>query len=365
MGSAKGLYIHVPYCFKKCNYCNFVSYPVSKAKLDFDSYIEILKNEIRSYKGNKINTIYIGGGTPSLLKIEHITNIVKSIEENLIIENLDEFTIEINPYNFNIDYIESLKNIGIDRFSFGFQSFDNEKLRILGRLHRKNDLMEIKKHRRKINNFSIDLIFGLKNDYKLIEKEIKQLMEFEPDHLSIYNLKVEKNTRIFEMLENNRVELDNDQNQSKTYNFINNYLAKNDYNHYEISNYAKKNKRAKHNLKYWNFNEYIGVGLSASGYLNNILYTNYDSFNNYQTDNFRKIERKIDKNQERYYKIMMGLRLKQGVQLKENEYNKLKNIFKRKKLKGYFNFSKNRLSIKEKYFFISNSLIGRVVNNLF
>ena len=361
----KGLYIHIPFCFKKCNYCNFSSFPISKVKPDIDSYLKILKSEIENYSGNKVNTVYIGGGTPSLLKVKHVESIIQSINDNFIIDKLDEFTIEINPYNFNIEYIESLKNIGIDRFSFGFQSFDNEKLQKLGRLHRKCDLEEIKKYRKRIGNLSLDLIFGLKKDYKSIEKELENLLEFKPDHLSIYNLKVEKNTPLFNMLENNKINLDSDENQSKTYRLINNYLSSKGFNHYEISNYSKKGKESKHNLKYWNFKDYIGIGLAASGYLNNVLYTNYDSFENYKTGKYKKLEQIIDEKQKRYYKIMMGLRLKKGVKLKDKEYDIIKNFLKNKKLEKYFILNNKELAIKEKHFFISNSLIGKIVNKLF
>ncbi|TYB31600.1 MAG: radical SAM family heme chaperone HemW [Candidatus Mcinerneyibacterium aminivorans] len=361
----KGLYIHIPLCFKKCNYCNFVSYPISKVKFKITDYIKTLKKEMKEFENEKIDTVYIGGGTPSLLDPEEIENIVSGIKQNFKVSGLEEFTIEINPFDFNIENIRKMQKSGINRFSFGFQSFDNNKLEKLGRIHRRRDLENIKKYREEFNNFSLDLIFGLKNDIKLIESELRKLIEFNPQHISIYNLKVEKNTKIFKMLENNKIELDNEDAQSKTYSYINRLLKENGYNHYEISNYAKKGFESKHNLKYWRFKPYIGLGVSASGYYDNILYTNYSSYDKYKNNGYKSIQKEIKKVQKRYFRIMMGLRLKEGVILNKEEYSIIRKFFDKNNLDKYFIFRNKRISIKEKYFFISNSLIGRILDELF
>lgn len=361
----RGLYIHIPFCFKKCNYCNFVSYPISESDINIREYLNFLLEEMKLYQNEEIDTIYIGGGTPSLLSSKDFKFIIDGINKNFVINDLKEFTVEINPYDFKIDYIKKLKELGIDRFSFGFQSFNNDKLMKLGRLHRLKDLEFIKKNRNLFENFSIDLIFGLKKDLKLMEKELNKLLEYEPEHISIYNLKVEKKTKLFKMLENNKIKLDNEDKQSKTYSYINKTLKKNGYNHYEISNYAKKNRKSIHNLKYWKFNEYIGLGISSSGYCKNKLYTNYNSFKKYKNNKFKKSEKIISKDEKRYYKIMMGLRLKEGVELTKKESKILKKFITDYNLSKYFNIEGRDISIKEKYFFISNSLIGKLLDKLF
>jgi len=353
-----GLYIHIPFCEKKCYYCNFYSITGFSQNI-VDKYFDRLKEELSEYNSEEIDSIYLGGGTPSVIAYEKYFDLMSYLESNFTLD-LKEFTFEYNPIHFDIDYLNKIYDLGVTRISFGVQSFIDKKLELLGRLHRFSDLKKIFKNRDLFKNISIDLIFGLKKDFRLIKKDLNYIKKLEPEHLSIYNLKVEKNTRLYEMIKKGEVSLQNENEEAETYEYINRFLKRNGYKHYEISNYCLDDFYSIHNLKYWHFDDFIGIGVSAAGYYKNKYYKNHDSIKRYLENGYHAHEESIDKNMKEYYKIIMGLRLEQGIKLSDNRIIKLK----KSRVNKFIEIKNKRVSIKEKYFFISNSIINEITELL-
>ena len=355
----KGLYIHIPFCNKICNYCDFpkmVSSDSNKTK-----YIKRLKEEIIYRKKDlcDIDTVYIGGGTPNSLSIELLDELLDFIKD--YIKNSKEATIELNPDLINIDQINLFKKYGINRISLGVESFNDNHLKTLGRTHTKeivyNKIKLLKENG--FNNINVDLIFGLPNEtLNDIKFNLDCIKELNINHLSYYSLILEDKTIFAYLLENKKIELLDDDLVADMYEFINEYMYEIGFNHYEISNYSKNGYESKHNLLYWNEEEYVGVGLGASGFINHYRYTNFKTlkayFNNYTEDKIF-----ISKDEEKNEFFMLGLRMINGVNLGDyiNKYNSnpfedfnLNNLIE----KGLLELNDNQLRIPKDKLFIAN-----------
>ncbi|MFA6708208.1 MAG: radical SAM family heme chaperone HemW [Fusobacterium sp.] len=272
------IYIHIPFCVKKCNYCDFLSFKSDEETIE--KYVVNLIKEIKLYPKYSYDTVYFGGGTPSLLKGEQIKRILKTLNIN----DDAEVTLELNPKTANREKITAFKNAGINRLSIGIQSFNDNFLKKLGRIHNIQEGINIYKEARKIgfNNISLDLMFSLPGEnIEDVKMDMKKLIELSPEHFSIYSLIWEPGTKFYEKLKKGEYkETDNDL-EADMYEYIINYAKKNSYCHYEISNFCKKGYEARHNTKYWRNKEYVGVGLGASGYLDKIRYKNQVKFSSY------------------------------------------------------------------------------------
>ena len=283
---AKSAYIHIPFCKRKCNYCAFTSFAALNL---IDDYVKKLILEIKHfYDGTPLETLYFGGGTPSLLNIKHIEKILKLFK----FSNSPEITIEVNPDSVDLNYFAALKDIGINRISIGVQSFDDDVLRAIGRIHTSNRAKDTVYLAQDVGFVSIDLIYGLpmpdspeyrgkntkKHHLKLWENTLEDALALDVEHISLYGLKIEDNT-IFS--KNPPKALPDEDLQADMYEFAIEYLSKN-YELYEVSNFAKSKKYySKHNLNYWNEGSYYGFGVSAAGFLNNIRYQNTKNFREY------------------------------------------------------------------------------------
>ena len=352
-----GLYIHTPFCVHKCPYCAFYSEVIDDQKI-YEKYFDAVLREAVSYNGYTIDTLYFGGGTPSILPVGILGRFLEKV--SLIFAfSLKEMTIEINPIHFSEKYIKELKKLGFNRFSLGIQSFNNKKLKLLGRLHNTDDIERIMKARSLLDNFSIDLMFGFKDDFKLIESEFKMIKELSPTHLSIYNLKIEKGTSFYELKKRNKLPLVGEDMEAVLFEKISKSSEKLGYEHYEVSNFALKGYKSLHNLKYWHFDEYIGLGASASGYIDNLLYKNNCSIADYLNGKYNREIEKLGDKDKRYYQLIMGLRLKEGVLLREDE---LEHDFS--EIKEFIEIKEKRLKIKKKHFFILNEIILKIIDIL-
>jgi oxygen-independent coproporphyrinogen-3 oxidase len=223
------------------------------------------------YKGNKIKTIYLGGGTPSLLNSHQLNLIFEKINNFFLLEKKAEITIEVNPEDVNIDKIMLLKKLGVNRISLGVQSLNNKILSFLGRTYDNHKITKsIKLLKKKFNNINCDILFALPKyqNIESIEFDLKKLIEFEIKHIAIYDLIIEKNTYFYWLKKHNQLNEINDNDFVEQYKFINRFLTDKNYMHYEISTYAKKKFECHHNLIYWNNNFYIGLGASAHSYIN-------------------------------------------------------------------------------------------------
>lgn len=279
-----GCYIHIPFCAKKCYYCDFCAYMNLEHRID--NYINNLIEEIEIYQQKlccKIDSIYIGGGTPSYIDGKYIKEIVKSLDK-FDISQLKEFTIECNPNSISRDKLLLYKDLGINRISLGVQSFDDEVLRAIGRNHTANIALRDIDLIRSLgfDNLSFDLMLNLpKQDYKSVKNDLDIVKKISPEHISWYSLILEEGSRFYSLNKKGKLDLMDDDKEIGIFNEIVEYLDKIGLKRYEVSNFAKEGYQSYHNKKYWEGDGYIAFGMSGSGYLSNYRYTNTRNFIHY------------------------------------------------------------------------------------
>lgn len=326
-----GIYVHIPFCKQKCYYCDFVSYANCDKKVE--EYIRALKAEIREESKNInsedyiINTIYIGGGTPSFINEKYISEIVYEIKENYNVEKDAEITIEVNPGTVNEEKLKEYVKIGINRLSIGLQSTKNELLKGIGRIHTYEEFLNCYNLARKVGfkNINVDLMLALPNQtLENVEESLKEVIKLKPNHISFYSLIVEENTPIEKMIEQGKLALPNEEIERKMYWKAKKILEENNYIHYEISNFAKKGYESKHNLNCWNQKEYLGFGVAAHSYFENKRYCNTNSIEEYCKNineeklNKNRIICEIQTEEEKKKEYMLlGLRKIEGVDIQE------------------------------------------------
>lgn len=370
----KGIYIHIPFCESKCYYCDFNSFTNQEKYIK--KYVSYLKKEINIY-GKKseldsINTVFIGGGTPSILESKYIIEILKEIYKYREKESIKEITIEINPGTINEEKIINYHHIGINRVSIGVQSLKDETLKSIGRLHSSVTAIEtIKMVKKYIENISVDLIFGLpKQTISDFISDLKTMIKLKVKHLSLYSLKIEEGTFFYDLEKEGKLKLPEEETERKMYRIGREILKENGYFQYEISNFSKKGFESKHNLLYWNQDSYIGVGLSSASFLNKRRYTNHYNFNSYFKDldndklpiNRDSLEI-LDLKDEISEYCILRLRLNQGI-LKESFYKKFgielnskyKYIIQKNIEKGLLIEDKEKVYLTEKGFDIANQV---------
>ncbi len=278
--------------------------------------------DIKNYK-TKLKTIFIGGGTPSILNLDEINMLGVAIKKTFDLSELEEFTIEVNPESVDLEKILAWKNIGVNRISMGVQSSTDDELQNLGRIHSWEMAQSAYNILRKarINNINIDIMFSLPNQtFEQWQNTIENIIKLNPEHISAYSLIVEEGTKFYNMYENGILNLPSEEDDRKMYHYLINRLMKDGYYQYEISNFSKKNRECRHNLVYWNAYEYYGVGLGASGYVNGVRVSNYTDFDKYinsvmSGDTTICTKELIDNKQAEFEKIMLGFRLNKGVDI--------------------------------------------------
>ncbi len=265
-----GLYIHIPFCIKKCLYCDFYSIPGKDTELK-KRYLEGLKNHIKEYSvqahGYVVNSIYFGGGTPSLLTPFQLKSIMKTLKESFNISKSCEISMEINPGTVDKNKLIEFKKAGINRLSIGIQSFVDSELLSLGRIHSASEGISAYYAARQagFDNINIDLMYGLPDQTSASAVEtFSKAMKLAPEHISYYCLKIEENTPFYSMQK--KLNLPDDDTESEIYLTLCALLNKYGYTHYEISNFARKKKQCRHNIKYWSCDSYLGFGASAHSY---------------------------------------------------------------------------------------------------
>ena len=325
-----GIYIHIPFCKQKCNYCDFVSYTNKCEKIE--EYIKCLKEEIKlfDFSNYNVTTIYIGGGTPSYIDSSYIKEIMEEIYKKIEIKNKNledsiEITIEVNPGTVTKEKIEDYKEVGINRISIGLQSTKDNLLKQLGRIHSFQDFLNTYNLVKEVgfNNINVDLMLGFPNQtIKDLKASLEEIIKLDPNHISIYSLIVEENTKLFNKIENGELKLPNEELERNMYWYVKNTLELNGYNHYEISNFSKKHKESKHNMNCWNQEEYIGFGVAAHSYIDNIRFSNTDNIEEYieniNSNNKEKsitIEEKQSLESKKNEFMMLGFRKIEGVNI--------------------------------------------------
>lgn len=321
-----GLYIHIPFCDKICNYCDFTAFQGANSKIK--EYVEALKKEIE-LKGNKdflIDSIFIGGGTPSFIDGKYIFDILEKLRENFTVLDNIEITIETNPKTFDEKKLEYYKSSKINRVSIGVQSFNDKILKDLGRNHSSKEALEsielVKKFGFDIN---LDLIFGYQSQtIEDILHDLEMVKKINPEHISYYALIIEEKTK-FKALQNaGKLNFLDEETERKMYHLIVEKLEEMGLNQYEVSNFSKIGKESVHNKKYWNCKEYLGLGISAHSYLNDERFSNTVNLAKYikelQNGNIPvDFREKLDISTKKFEYIIMNMRLKDGFLI--SDYN--------------------------------------------
>jgi len=369
MNSEISLYIHIPFCRSKCYYCDF--YSINDGK-KIDEYCKALINQIKKTecheKKRSVKTVYIGGGTPSILSCVQIENIMNAINETFDLKNCIEQTIECNPESVTEEKLKIYKKLGINRLSIGTQSMNDCELQALGRIHTAEMTktayeMAIKNG---FENISIDVMLAIpEQTMDTLKSTLNDLMNFQPKptHISAYLLKIEEKT-IFS--KKNMQEI-NEDIQEEMYLYTAEFLAKNGYEHYEVSNFAQKNKKSIHNSNYWQQNEYLAFGTAAYGFTQNKRWHYDNNINEFikNNGNIKKIiDEELNEQQLAEEKIILGLRTSDGIDAKilnEKASKYVDFLIKN----GLIYQKNNKISLNSKGFLVSNGIIFEIISLLF
>lgn len=306
---AKSVYIHIPFCKQKCKYCSFVSFP----NLDkIVGYIYSLLKEIETnYNGEELDTLYFGGGTPSLIEIQYLKKIIGKFN----LSKNCEVTLEMNPDDANLEYLQNLHQLGINRLSIGSQTFDDKVLKIIGRRHNSTQIYEAVKlaEQAGFENISLDLIYGLP-EANLI-KDLENVTSLGVKHISTYGLKIEEDSY---WGENTPQNIPDEDVQADMYIRVNEFLENAGYKRYEISNFAIRGYESKHNLNYWNNEEYYGFGVASHGYIDGVRYSNYSTLDDYMNNPTQHANGHIQTKEEKLEEeIFLGFRKESGINTAE------------------------------------------------
>jgi len=359
----RGLYIHVPFCRQKCFYCNFFS--VQYNDILANKYIHALLKHAVKFKNRKIDSVYVGGGTPSVLSLRQLRKLLQSLYKIFDLSKVREFTVELNPESASREKLHFLREIGVNRLSIGLQSVEDISLKFLGRMHDFKTFCYVYDmvRRENFDNINIDLIYGLPNQtLKDWKRTIKKTLVFDSEHLSIYPLTIEENTWFYG---SNIVTCDNV--QRNMYDQVVEILASNGYSHYEISNWSKQNRESLHNMNCWRNFEYVGLGAGAAGYFKRKRYKNVEDVGRYidllKSGYGAEVENEyIDDRVYEMETIILGLRLlDEGLDIrcfkKPRYYNVLLECLEDKTLK----IKDGRIKLAKECVFIFNHVASRFV----
>ena len=373
-----GLYIHIPFCKRKCDYCNFVSYCTNDEEKR--EYVNNLIREIQiqgaKYRDHQVDSVFVGGGTPTCLGDGLLLMVLQAVYLNFKVVAGAEITVECNPNSLTVAKLLELKKGQVNRLSIGLQAYNNKTLKKIGRLHNKKQFDECFQSARSFgfDNISVDIILGLPNQKLLdIKNELHHLVKLKVNHISAYGLILEEKTKLYKDVESGKTKLPSEEKCLKMYQFTKKYLKKYGYERYEVSNFAQKGCESKHNLKYWQDKEYLGLGAVSSSYIDSKRWKNVDDLKRYADairQNKIEIEEEetIDAQAKIEERIMLGLRTSAGIDLqklkKDCEYDLLEK--KKKEIDmlladGLIKLENNILSCTDRGFEVLNQVILQLV----
>ena len=374
-----GIYIHFPFCKVKCGYCDF--YSIANKEHQINDYFKHLHKEIDMFANQlnhsySFNTLFIGGGTPSLASAHNIEKLLTKLNDKFDLSNLEEFTMEANPGEAPKELLIDLKSIGVNRISFGFQSLDPEILKFLDRIHSPRDCLNAFHDAREsgIKNINVDMIFNIPNQsIRLIQRDLKQILALGPDHISNYSLTVEPGTPLYELVNSRKVIMPDEETDIKMFQMATDLLGSNGYHQYEVSNFSKKGKQCLHNLHYWNLDPYLAFGPSAHGFYNKKRYWNIKDLNYYN----QKLESgklpiegsEILETQNIFNEIILNsLKISEGINMNDikNRFNQPTfNLLSKKILDWGTHLEQNRKNIRltKKGYFIADEITLDLMNS--
>ena len=371
-----GLYLHIPYCLHKCGYCDFNSHPENQE--ESIHYVDALLNELRAYSSKKytVSTVFIGGGTPTILLPSQLKQILDTVQQNFNLTSDCEITIEANPATLKLQTLQEIRTAGYNRISIGVQSFDEKELKLLERVHTEGEIHSTIQQARsaQFENLSIDLMFAL--PHQTTEKwcsHLNQAIAKNPDHLSTYNLTIEPTTSFFKLHKKGKLRLPHEDIQLEMYKITIQTLEDAGYQQYEISNFSKPGMESRHNINYWNNGEYLGMGAGASSYLNGERFKNTNLPSNYireigAKENAIETRERLEPMQAMGETLMLGLRLLKGISIDVFE-NRFQVSFQKvygKILEPLLNqeliiFNQNRIALSKKGLFLADSVILKFI----
>ncbi|MCC7431264.1 radical SAM family heme chaperone HemW [bacterium] len=356
-----GIYVHIPFCSSVCQYCDFY---VTTRRKDEKPFFNALLSEISFYSNKKlqVKTIYFGGGTPSVVEVCELEKVLRKIFDCFDVCENPEITIEVNPKEVSFQKLIAYKELGFNRLSIGIQSFFDSELRFLTRLHNSKDGIFCFEISRKagFENISLDLIFGLENQtLETWQKNIEKIVELSPEHLSLYGLTFYEGTKFTQKLRRGKISKISEELELKMFLFAHEFLEKNGFTHYEISNFCKPNYKSLHNSNYWNHTSYFGFGPSAHSFNENKRFWNVSDLETYvelvNKQGFGKTEEeKISSKMLVLEKMMLGLRQKEGIKFTKTEA--LKTV-----PEGYYTLENGFLKLTAEGFAVHDEICEKLI----
>lgn len=321
MKKLNSLYIHIPFCQKKCLYCSFVVSIGQEKRVD--DYINALEKEMYQHDAANLKTIYIGGGTPTYLNCDQLQRTFDVIKQKFVFDKDIEITIESNPEGLDLKKLKLLKTLGVNRISLGIQSLNDERLKLLGRVHDKQKALDAFNALREagFNNINVDMMFAFPNQTQQdLESDLKEMICLGSEHVSIYALTIEKNSQFFAK----KVRLDEESTQADQYVFVRDFLEQHGFAQYEVSNFAKQGFESLHNINYWTGGNYLGIGVGAHAHMDGRRSWNVSKLMEYlkcldgdgsPQEGFED----LSKDEQFIESILFGLRMNRGIVISEYE----------------------------------------------
>lgn len=317
----KGLYVHIPFCVRKCEYCDFLSFASGSER--YGDYIAALEREMSLYHGTAVDTIFIGGGTPSVLSADMIGRLCSVIKKHFVLGAAAEWTMEVNPGTVDADKIAAMRSGGVNRVSIGVQSFNNKELAAVGRIHNAETAADTVRMfaMQGFSNISLDLMMSLPCQTKQsFKNSLEQAAALPITHISVYSLIIEDGTPIKEKYDSGVFAEPDEEADRELYSYTKRFLQSQGFKRYEISNYARDGFESRHNIKYWDCDEYVGVGLGAASYVDGVRRSNTRDMNEYTSGGFFEGDsEKLTERDKMGEFMMLGLRKIEGVRVSEFE----------------------------------------------
>jgi oxygen-independent coproporphyrinogen-3 oxidase len=371
-----GLYIHIPFCVKKCNYCDFCSSD-RIGQEDKRAYVNALclelERESEKAKNYEVDTVFFGGGTPSLLSSSQLDAIFRILHNSYAVSPDAEISMEVNPATVDREKLSFIKSLGVNRLSIGMQSLNENELKILGRAHSEKDFYSAYDDARGVgfSNLNVDLMYGIpEQTLSSFERTLKGVVSLKAEHISAYSLKIEENTPFYRM--KNELSLPDEDEEYAMYLSCADTLTRAGYSHYEISNYAKEGRECKHNLRYWRGLEYLGFGASAYSFFEGKRYGNPSLVSEYTEKNGECEKTDIEElslRDEEYEYIMLAFRLREGVSDVEFARRfgipfseKYKEIIKKLEKSEFFLSKEGRFYLTDRGMYVSNSILCELLS---
>ena len=365
-----GLYVHIPYCVRKCNYCDFCSLPNGRGEVPGD-YVDTLCAEILSYRTEPrrvIDTVYFGGGTPSLLSPAQAERIVIAIRDTFDFYEDSELTLEANPGTLTEEKARAFKSLGFNRVSLGLQSVHENEMKTLGRIHTYGEFVASFKLLREagFDNINVDLMYGIPHQTKeSFKATLESVIALSPEHISAYGLILEEGTPLY--AKKDILPIPSTDEECDMYDLCRGMLRDAGYEHYEISNYSRAGKRSRHNLIYWSFDEYVGVGAAAHSFYQGERYYNTTDVDSYVAS--QKGTKEYDTELDLPFEYaMLGLRLIDGFSLSDYKANfgvsftdGKEEILSRLEKEGLLTVKDDRIALTEEGFYVSNSILAEIL----